>query len=177
MHARFTFALAATAAFGLAACDNEPDVPDDRIVPVTESDPNAVDVNLPDVPIEYPEVPVNARETVDYAGSYGQPQAGGGTRTITLREDDTYTIREPSGTETEGTFNWYADNSRILIRRDGENEIYAVADGALYRLPDENASTSGPRTEGQTYRRVIGPGGPMPATGSANVGQQGQRQQ
>lgn len=178
MQPRFTFALAATAALALAACNVEPNEPDDRIVDTAEADPNAVDVDLPRVPVEYPEVPVNARTSVDYAGSYAQTQRDGRTQTITLRDDDTYTLRDADGTETTGTYNWYSDNSRILIRRNGQNEVYAVADGALYRLPDENASTAGRRTEEQTYRRVVGPGGPMPATGSANTGQgQDQRQQ
>lgn len=174
MPARFTFALAATAALALAACDNERDVPDDRIVPTAETDPNAVDVNLPDVPVEYPEVAVNARETVDYAGTYTQGQANGRTRTITLGEDDTYTYRDESGTESRGTFNWYSDNSRILIRRDGRNEVYAIGENVLYRMADENAPTTGQKTAEQTYRRVVGPGGQMGSTSAVEQGAQGQ---
>ena len=175
MHRPLALSIAATAALALAACSPEANDPDERIVDTP--DPNAVDVNLPATQPDYPLVPADARSTVDYTGDYTQTTADGRQRTITLGENDTYTMRDEEGAETSGTFNWYADNRRILIRRDGENEVYAVAEGALYRLPDENASVSGERTEEQTYRRAIGPGGPMPATGSPTTGQQNQPQQ
>lgn len=170
MRIPIAFVAAAPLALALGAC-GDANEPDDRIVDTAETDPNAVDVNLPKVPVEYPEVALNARSTVDYQGEYSQRLPGGQSRTLTLRDDDVWVFRDESGRESTGTFNWYSDNSRILIPRDGENEVYAVADGALYRLPDENAPTSGPRTEEQTFRRVIGPGEPMPATGSADTGE------
>ena len=160
MHPRFTLALAAAAALGLAACDTEPNEPDERIVGAT-TDPDAVDVDLPAIPVEYPEVPVNPQATVDYAGSYAQTLPGGRTRTIALADDGTYFIRDEAGRESTGTFSRSSDNRRILIRRDGETKVYAVADGVLYRLADENAPIAGQRTAEQTFRRVVGAAGSL----------------
>lgn len=56
---RTIFALAAAPlVLSLAACDTEPNPPDDRIVDIGETDPNAVEVELPEVPVETPTVPV-----------------------------------------------------------------------------------------------------------------------
>lgn len=158
---------AAPIAFVLSACGDDTKV-DDRIVDTAETDPNAVEVNLPDGQLDFPSVPANARTSVDYAGSYTQSLPGGGTRSITLADGDRYTIRDENGVESSGTYNWYADNSRILIKRDGRNEVYAVADGALYRLADKDAPTTGTMTEEMTYRRVVGPGDAVGASGSVD---------
>lgn len=159
------FALAATIAaplaLALAACG-------DRTADEPAADTAGVDVNLPQVDPRFPSVAPDARTSVNYAGTYAQP-VGAGERSITLRTDDTYVMRDENGVESTGTFNWYDDNSRVLIRRDGKNEVYAIADGALYRMPDEQAPTAGPMTEEQTFRRVVGPGGAMGATGSADA--------
>ena len=154
-------------ALALSACGDDTEV-DDRIVDTAETDPNAVEVNLPDGQLDYPTVPANARTSVDYAGTYSQSLPGGRTRSITLADGDRYTMRDENGVEISGTYNWYSDNSRILIKRDGRNEVYAIADGALYRLADENAPTTGKMTEEMTYRRALGPGGAMGATGSVD---------
>lgn len=171
MTPRLALAALAPLALGLAACGDSNNV-DDRVVSTTENMDEAVDVDLPDIPVETPQVAVNARNTVDYAGTYSQQTQGGGERSITLNADDTYSMRDESGVETSGSFNWYSDNSRILIRQDGETQVYAIADGAIYRLPDENASITGPMTPEQTYVRVVGPGGAMPTTASANTGEE-----
>ena len=53
---RIALTLAAPFALALAACEVEPNEPDDRIVETGETDPNAVDVEVPDVPVETPTV-------------------------------------------------------------------------------------------------------------------------
>ena len=53
MRTRFTFALAAVAALALAGC-GETQEPDERIVGPAEADPEAVEVELPEVPVETP---------------------------------------------------------------------------------------------------------------------------
>ena len=152
---RKTLALIAPAALALslAACgSNEPD---DRVVD-TGTETAGVDVNLPQQPVEYPTVATNARTSVDYAGTYNQRGTDGRNSSITLNEDDTYTMTNADGVQTSGTYNWYDDNSRILIRENGQNQVYAIADGAIYRMADENAPTTGQMNESQTYRRAMG---------------------
>ena len=154
--------LAAPLALALAACG------DTAPADTADADTAGVDVNLPQVEPRFPSVAPDARTSVNYAGTYAQP-VGEGERAITLRTDGTYVMRDPDGAEITGTYNWYDDNSRILIKVNGENQVYAIADGALYRMPDESAPSTGTMTEEQTYRRVTGPGGTMGGTGSANT--------
>lgn len=148
-HARL--ALAAPFALALAACGETTDV-DERVVETPELE-TPTDVTLPEVEVEYPEVPVNARTTVDYAGTYELRTRDDQVSTITLREDDTYVWRAPDGTETSGSFTWGDDESRILIAREGETQAYAVAENVLYRLPAADAPTAGERSEETTWRR------------------------
>lgn len=145
------FALAAPLALAVAACGDTTDV-DERVVETPELE-TPTDVTLPEVAVEYPEVPVNARASVDYAGTYELHTRDDQVSTITLGEDDTYIWRAPDGTETRGSFAWGEDNSRILIERDGETQAYAVAENVLYRLPAADAPTAGERSEETTWRR------------------------
>lgn len=144
-------ALAAPLALALAACGDTTEV-DDRVVE-TDDVEAPVNVNLPEVPVEYPEVPLDARGTVDYAGTYELHNRDGGVSTITLEADGTYVWRAPDETETTGEYTWGEDNSRILITRDGETNAFAVAEDVLYRLPTEDAPLAGERSEETTWRR------------------------
>lgn len=143
-------AFAAPLALTLAACGDTTEV-DDRVVDTAEVETPA-DVTLPTVPVEYPEVPLNARTTVDYAGTYELSDADGQVSTIVLREDG-YTWRAPDGTETSGSFTWGPENDRILIERNGETQAFAVAQDVLYRLPSADAPADGERGEETTWRR------------------------
>jgi len=144
-------AFAAPLALGLAACGDTTEV-DDRVVDTPAEVETPPDVTLPKVPVEYPEVPLNARTTVDYAGTYELHNANGEVSTIVLREDS-YTWRAPDGTETSGSFTWGPENDRILIERAGETQAYAVAQNVLYRLPSADAPADGERSEETTWRR------------------------
>ncbi|AKM08549.1 hypothetical protein [Pelagerythrobacter marensis] len=144
-------AIAAPLALALAACGETTDV-DERVVETPELE-TPTDVTLPEVEVEYPEVPVNARTSVDYAGTYELRTSDDQVSTIVLEEGDTYVWRAPDGTETRGSFTWGEDNSRILIERDGETQAYAVAENVLYRLPAADAPTAGERSEETTWRR------------------------
>ncbi len=105
------------------------------------------------VPTEFPAVAVDARSSVNFAGTYDQRMADGRTRSITLNADDTYNARDENGVETTGTYNWYSDNSRILIGTGANKQVYAIADGAIYKLADENTPTTGDMTADQAYFR------------------------
>ncbi len=144
-------ALAVPLALALAACGDTTEV-DDRVVE-TDDVEAPVDVTLPKVEVEYPEVPLDARSTVEYAGTYELHGRTGEVDRITLEDDGTYTWVAPDGTETAGEFTWGEDNSRILITRNGETNAFAVAEDVLYRLPEESAPLSGERAEETTWRR------------------------
>ena len=152
-------AIAAPLALALAACGDTTEV-DDSMAETAEVEIPA-DVTLPTVPVEYPEVPVDARTTVDYAGTYELRAADDEISTIVLRED-TYTWRAPDGVETSGSFTWGPENDRILIEREGETQAYAVAENVLYRLPSADAAADGERSEETTWRRSD----PPPADGN-----------
>lgn len=144
-------ALAAPLALALAACGDTTDV-EDRVVQVPDPE-TPVDVTLPEVPVEYPAVPTDARGTVEYTGTYELRNRNNEISSITLEQDGAYTWRAADGTETTGAFTWGEDNRRILIERDGETLAFAVAEDVLYRLPEENAALSGERSEETTWRR------------------------
>ncbi len=144
-------ALAVPLALALAACGYTTEV-DDRVVE-TDDVEAPVDVTLPTVEVEYPEVPVDARSTVEYAGTYELHSRDGAIDRITLEDGGTYTWLAPDGTETTGEFAWGEDNSRILITRNGETNAFAVAEDVLYRLPEESAPLAGERAEETTWRR------------------------
>lgn len=95
---------------------------------------------------EYPQVPLDARGTVEYQGTYSQALADGRSRSLTLGTADSYTMTDEDGVESTGTFSWYSDNSRILVGSGDNKMIFAVADGMLYELPDGNAGVDAPRT-------------------------------
>ena len=151
MHPIARFALAAPLALALAACGETTDV-DDRVVQTGGVEPPA-DVRLPQVDVEYPQVPLDARGTVDYVGTYELRTADDQVSTIALAADDTYTWTAPDGTETSGSFTWGEDGSRILIERNGAPQAYAVADGVLYTLPTADAPVDGERSAATTWRR------------------------
>lgn len=150
MNTSVRLALAAPLVLGLVACGDTTEV-DDRVVETADQAP--VDVALPEIPVEYPEVPLDARGTVDYAGAYELHGQNGEIDRITLEADGTYVWRAPDGTETTGDFTWGEDNSRILITRDGETHAFAVAEDVLYRLPEQDAPLAGERNEQTTWRR------------------------
>ena len=154
--------LVAPLALALAACGGDADT--------AEADGTLADTTTNDTTMmapadgDYPQVPVDARANVNYQRTYTNTAADGTTSTIALGADDSYTMTAADGTQSTGTFNWYSDNSRILIRENGETQVYGVADGALYRLSDENADPNGPRDAATTYRASGAMGGGMNGT-------------
>lgn len=94
-------------------------------------------------PAALPAVPANARTTVQFAGSYSQTGADGKTATLKLSADDTYELTGADGKTVKGGFNWYKDGSRLLLDDAGGKAIFAVADGAVYKLADKDAPVTG----------------------------------
>lgn len=139
---RLTFALAAASSLALAACGG---------AKTDETTTAEADTTMatPAAPATFPAVATNARGTLKYEGTYTQTGADGKTSTLVLGPNDTWTMTAADGTTTNGTYNWYSDNSRILIGDD----VYAIADGAVYKMASKEAAVTGPFTEDVTWRR------------------------
>jgi hypothetical protein len=125
---RFNLPLVALAplVLGMAAC-NKP-------APAPEPTADAVETPAP-----LPAVTADARTTLNYSGTYSQVGADGKVTTLKLAKDDTYEWSGPDGVVTKGTYTWYKDGSRILLDASGGNAVYAIADGAVYKLADKDA--------------------------------------
>lgn len=83
-------------------------------------------------------IPENALETVDFAGDYTMTGLDGSVSTITLNpDDDSYEYTAGDGTASSGNFTRMDDGRRIVIEDfDGGPGYFAIADGAIYHLPD-----------------------------------------
>ena len=94
-------------------------------------------------PAALPTVAANARTALQFAGSYSQTGADGKVSTLKLNADDSYELTGADGKTAKGTFSWYKDGSRLLLDAAGGKAIYAVADGAVYKLADKDAPITG----------------------------------
>jgi hypothetical protein len=103
-------------------------------------------------PAALPTVAANARTTLKYAGSYSQVDANGKATTLKLNADDTYEWSDADGKVTRGKFAWYKDGSRILLDAAGGKAVYAIADGAVFKLPNKDAPV-GSLTADQMWKR------------------------
>lgn len=132
---RNLFALTAIAPLALlAACGDAP-VEDEDVA----LDPAGLGLESPDVAAaDMPQPTENSVETVDYSGDYTFTGLDGSESTLTLdKEAGTYSYKGP-GIESSGTYETL-DGSRIAIEDfDGRAGYFSIADGALYRLADEN---------------------------------------
>ncbi|WP_336985506.1 hypothetical protein [Altererythrobacter aquiaggeris] len=133
---KFTpIALTAPLALALASCgsDKAEDTPAEAATPTAVAPATA----------ELAPVGADARTTVAYDGTYSKTMADGTLRSITLNSaDDTYSMIDGSGQPVTGTYNWYSDNSRILIKNGNETMVFAVADGAIYEMADADAAVT-----------------------------------
>lgn len=83
-----------------------------------------------------PALPADPKATVTVAGSY----ANGGA-TLKLGADDSAALTDAAGQASAGKWAWYADGKRILLTAD--KSVWAVADGALYKLASKDAPLTG----------------------------------
>ncbi len=89
-----------------------------------------------DAAVALPALPANPKATVTVAGSY----ANGGA-TLKLGADDSAALTDAAGKASAGKWAWYADGKRILLTAD--KSVWAVADGALYKLASKDAPLTG----------------------------------
>ncbi|MDE2437247.1 MAG: hypothetical protein KGM49_13410 [Sphingomonadales bacterium] len=85
---------------------------------------------------DLPALPANPKATVTVAGSYASNGA-----VLVLGADDTASLTDSAGKETKGKWAWYSDGKRILFT--GDKSVWAVADGALYKLAGKDAPLTG----------------------------------
>ncbi len=98
-------------------------------------------------PAAMPTVGANARTTLQYAGDYRQTSADGKATSLSLATDDSYVWTDATGKVTKGKFSWYKDGSTILLDEAGGKGVYAVADGAVYKLASKDAPRMGFTTD------------------------------
>ena len=89
---------------------------------------------------EMPALPENAKATASVPGSYANNGA-----VLVLGADDSATMTDAAGKVTKGKWAWYSDGKRILLTAD--KSVWAVADGALYKMADKDAPLSGFTTD------------------------------
>lgn len=126
-------ALALIPALALvAACKGADKAPDPAASEMASATPGAT------VAAAMPTVPADARSVV-YVGTYGHTGADGKTETLELKLDDTYAWTDGSGKTIAGKYAWYSDHRRILLTGAAGNAVFAVADGALYKMASKDA--------------------------------------
>ena len=120
----------------LVAC-GEPPVEEEEVA----LDPAGLGLEETQVEGEMPQPTENALETIDYSGTYVFTGLDGSESTLTLdAEDGTYSYEGAGGTSESGEYETL-DGSRIFIEEiGGRNAWFSVADGALYRLPNEDTA-------------------------------------
>ena len=83
-----------------------------------------------------PALPENAKATVKPAGTYTS-----GAAKLMLAADMNAEMTDAAGKATKGKWAWYADGKRIVFS--GDKSVWAVADGALYKLASKDAPLTG----------------------------------
>lgn len=83
-----------------------------------------------------PALPENAKATVKPAGTYAS-----GAAKLMLADDMNAEMTDAAGKVTKGKWAWYADGKRIVFS--GDKSVWAVADGALYKLASKDAALTG----------------------------------
>lgn len=116
----------------LVACGETTPVEETEIVPM---DAEVAELDMSAEPL--PEVPENALDEVDFAGTYMREGAEGIERLTLYPADDRYEYAGADGRVTSGSFTRLEDNRRLSIEDfDGQAAYFSVADGSIYRLAD-----------------------------------------
>lgn len=83
-----------------------------------------------------PALPDNPKATIKPEGTYTA-----GAAKLTLGADMSAELADGAGGSTKGKWAWYSDGKRILLTAD--KSVWAVADGALYKLAGKDAPLTG----------------------------------
>ena len=97
------------------------------------------------MPAAMPALAADAKKVM-LAGTYA-----GAAGSLKLNSDMTYAMTGADGKSASGKYAWYSDNKRILLT--GDKSVWAVADGALYKLASKDAPLVG-FTADQLYTKA-----------------------
>lgn len=154
-HAAIAFILAAPLA--LAACGEQPkgESAEDFAARVNGGDAAAGQTTRggpqPDGPRDpsLPRVAADGRKALQDA-AYVRPNADGTADSLSIADDGTFTLTEGGRTQT-GTWEWLPDGKRLRLDGVVRQPIVLVANGALYRMQNENVPFDDV-TPDRTYR-------------------------
>lgn len=153
---RILIAITAAAPLALlAACGEPPVSQEDLVVEGAGSGlaPDAID------PANLPQPTEDSLETVDFSGSYTMTGLDGSQTHLTIdKEAGTYEYSGIAGAEASGTFERLGGSRIYMEDFAGRPGWFSVADGALYRLADENAPYDAV-SAGSVFIRDTPPGG------------------
>lgn len=141
--------LTATAALALlAACGDTTPADQVEAVPM---DAALAELEPRDDPL--PEVPDEALTEIDFAGTYVRQNAAGTERLTLDPLVDNYEYVPSDGDEQTGSFSRMDDNRRIMIEDlGGRTAYFAIAENAIFRLPDADATADEISVAGQWRR-------------------------
>ena len=97
-----------------------------------------------------PRVAADGRQALQQAAAYTQPNPDGTADSLSIGNDGTFTLVEGGRTQT-GTWEWLPDGKRLRLQGVVRQPIVLVADGALYRMQNENVPFDD-ITSDRTYR-------------------------
>ncbi|RXZ64515.1 hypothetical protein [Pelagerythrobacter rhizovicinus] len=154
---RPAMAFILVAPLALAACGEQPkgENAEDFAARVNGGDAateQATGRRQPDGPRDpsLPRVAANGREALQQAAAYTRPNPDGTADSLSIGNDGTFTLVEGGRTQT-GTWEWLADGKRLRLEGIVRQPIVLVADGALYRMQNENVPFDDV-TPDRTYR-------------------------
>lgn len=126
--------------------------------PVEEVETEPMETALVEEPADDDEIDAVDLNEYDYSGEYVIAGEDGETESVALdAEDMSYTYTGADGETRTGNFELMDDNRRLMIEDfDGQAAYFAVDEGALYRLADENAAPVDRINVTAEYRRDPG---------------------
>lgn len=129
-------ALAASLALPLAACGSRNQGDNAQSYANKIGGPASPAATTPAAAL--PQAAPNGKKAVSYASPYSQVDPETGVkRGLTINQDGTFELVE-NGQTTRGTYTWLPDGKRLRLNGVTERPIVLVANGALYRLTNEN---------------------------------------
>jgi len=87
--------------------------------------------------LNLPKVAEDGRKTLSYAHAYVQSAADGTKQGLTINHDGSFVLME-NGRTVSGRYEWLTDGKRLRLLGVESRPIVMVADGAIYRMTNED---------------------------------------